>query len=206
MLRNRVPPPASASSETSATYQRKTPLSNTRSTTWRLPSIHSYGCSRQRSDIPATRCSPLVDAPAPATDSISKRTGASPAARFIFSVFDTNGHSAAGDDCSSHSSAYVCTELSRNTGGAGCAVISAATPSHICSIALSSSVASAGRARGSFARHCATSSASFGLTSGTSASSLGGGSLRCWRISPIGLSSRNGARPAIIANRHTPSA
>ena len=30
-------------------------------------------------------------------------TGASPVARFIFSVFDTNGHNASGDDCRSHS-------------------------------------------------------------------------------------------------------
>ena len=46
-----------------------------------------------------------------ATDSISNRTGASPVARFIFSVFDTNGHSASGDACRSHSNVYVWTSV-----------------------------------------------------------------------------------------------
>ncbi len=108
VLRNLVPPPGNRSSVTSATYQRSTPLSNTRSTTWRLPSIHSYGCSFHCIAMPATRCRPVVAVPderAFELDSISNFTGASPAARFIFSVFETNGHNASGELASSHSNA-----------------------------------------------------------------------------------------------------
>jgi hypothetical protein len=59
------------------------------------------------------------------TDSISNCTGGEAVARFIFSVFETNGHSASGDDCSSHSNVYDLHEIRRTIGGAGCAVISA---------------------------------------------------------------------------------
>ncbi len=148
---------------------------------------------------------PAVDA---AVDSISKRTGASPVARFIFSVFDTNGHSCSGDAWSSHTSVYVWTSEGRTIGGAGCAVISTALPPHSWSIAAASSTASCGRVLGSFARQRATISATAGDASGTSVASEGGGSRRCWRITPSWLSSltTNGGRPAISANRQQPSA
>src|SRR6185436_17379480 len=96
-----------------------TPCENTRSTVCRLPSTHSYGCSFHLSAMPAMRCLPVValDGTPVFTDSISNFTGARPTARFIFSVFETYGHSACGDDCSSHSNEYVCTALARTIGG-----------------------------------------------------------------------------------------
>ena len=212
VLRSRVPPPGSRSSWTSATYQRSTPLSNTRSTTWRLPSIHSYGCSRHCMRMPATRCLPVVAAPAAAASSTRSRTApARGRSRGSSSRCSTRTATAPPATRRAPTRTRRSARATRGTtGGAGCAVISAA----VAVAQLLDRGEQLGRVGGPALRILLEAAARRArrpraTPRRTIASSRGGGSFRCARITPIWLSSvpaTNGGRPAISANRQQPSA